>query len=104
MYITEIKIEDVAIKLFLRFSSVRQLEQKVRKQWPGLTLPKFSKKFMNSHNPKIIEERRLEIEKFLQILLACEEMKSGGEHFLGMLQLPANFYELPILHRKMVMS
>jgi hypothetical protein len=51
----------------------------------------------------VIEERRIQIEKFLQVVLAAEEVKKSPENrkeILKSLNLPLNFYELPEVHQR----
>jgi len=53
-----------------------------------------------NHKPKKIEERKMNIQRFLKEILSKQEIIKGGESVLERLTLPTDFYDLPERYRE----
>lgn len=69
VYVVQVAIEDINMKVFLRYSQIADLEHSLRKRFPQMSLPHFSLAKWNNHQTKVIEDRKFQIEKLLQIVL-----------------------------------
>ncbi|KAM3146817.1 hypothetical protein pb186bvf_000971 [Paramecium bursaria] len=101
IYITEIKIAKVALKIYLRYSEIFELYQKYRKdhKYVDIEFPQFPpEEWLTGHKTKTIEKRQRAIENFIQLIL--QNVKIDREQALKELRLPVNFYQLPQIEKE----
>lgn len=76
VYVVQVAIADVVSKCFLRYSDVVKIREGIRKDMSELVLPEFSKTtWLNKHESKVIEQRKVEMEDFILQLLVSEEFQ-----------------------------
>ena len=55
----------------------------------------YKSTWLKNHDNKVIEERKLQIQEFLQGILSMREIRENGDEVLSQLGLPLDFYFLP---------
>ena len=73
IYIVEVTVADLAYKIFIRYSEMVDLEKEMMKFFSELKLTELKTfNWFNNHKTKVIENRKLLIENFLQKVLSSE--------------------------------
>lgn len=103
VYIIQVKIRNVKQKIFMRYAELLEVQKQVNKRFPDLRNinPLTKSNWIGNHQNKIIEERKLAIQMYLQSLLSMRVMKERGSIILYALGLPEDFYTL---HEKFRLS
>lgn len=106
VYIIEVIINSIVSKVFLRFKEFNELQDQIHKFFPLVSLPYFQDKVLiGNHSEKVIENRKLSIQSFLQTLLGSPDFYDHHDQsqitkvqqILKFIGLPKNFYQLPQL-------
>ncbi|CAD8127535.1 unnamed protein product [Paramecium sonneborni] len=106
IYIVEIEIGKIVLKIYIRFSKAQELLSIFRKRYPQAKFEEISSSnWLNNHSTKIIEQRMIQIEKMIQQVLILnqkqpEQLKPNEQSILSLLTLPDNFYDLPKMNQK----
>ncbi|CAD8209659.1 unnamed protein product [Paramecium pentaurelia] len=106
IYIVEIEIDRIVLKIYIRFSRALELLNIFKQRYPDGTFEDISSyHWLNNHSTKVIEERMIAIEKMIQQVLILnqkqpEKLQPNEQSILSLLSLPDNFYELPKLNKK----
>ncbi|KAL4444533.1 hypothetical protein ABPG74_016826 [Tetrahymena malaccensis] len=99
VYVAEIKILNITLKIWVRYSQLSNLEKKIKNNIKDIQIDHFSTKltWLNSHRTKIIEERKVNFESFLKKILTMKKIKESSimPEILNDLGLPNDFYDLP---------
>lgn len=83
VYVVEVSISKIAIKLFLRYSEIIKMADKYRKFHPKFDVAKFpNDEWLTNHKTIVIEQRRISIEGFIQAVLQFEQnhRKDDGKY------------------------
>lgn len=77
VYIVEVKIKMIRQKIFLRFSELLELERFIVAEYGNKIAIKqglVSSSWLNNHHQKTIEERKMNIQRFLKEILSKPEV------------------------------
>ncbi|CAK72995.1 unnamed protein product (macronuclear) [Paramecium tetraurelia] len=100
VYIVQIYILECQIKIFVRYSQIVSLQSIVNKFDTSLKVPVFSTlNWFHSNDSKVIEERKILIEKFLSSVLnsfKCQNNIEYQKQVLELLSLSQDFFQIPI--------
>lgn len=77
IYIAQISIEQINTKVFLRYSEVQKLESEIRRLFPQVRIPRLVSNQWNNKNTIVIEDRKFQIEKLLQIILNAPDIRES---------------------------
>lgn len=73
IYIVEVTVADLAYKIFIRYREMVDFEKEIRKFFSELKFPELKTlNWFTNHKTKVIENRKLLIENFLQKVLSSE--------------------------------
>ncbi|CAD8193097.1 unnamed protein product [Paramecium octaurelia] len=101
IYIVEIEIQRIVLKIYIRFSKALELLTIFKQRYPHGKFEDISSyHWLNNHSTKVIEQRMIAIEKMIQQVLILnqkqpERLQPNDQSILSLLSLPENFYELP---------
>ncbi|CAD8151511.1 unnamed protein product [Paramecium octaurelia] len=99
IYIVQIYIQECQTKIFVRYSQIVSLQSIVNKFDSSLKVPVFSTlNWFHSNDSKVIEERKILIEKFLSSVLnsfKCQNNIEYQKQVLELLSLSQDFYQIP---------
>ncbi|EAS03020.2 RhoGEF domain protein (macronuclear) [Tetrahymena thermophila SB210] len=99
VYVAEIKILNITLKIWVRYRQLSNLEKKIKNHIKDIQIDHFSTRltWLNSHRTKIIEERKVHFESFLKKILTMKKIKESSimPEILNDLGLPSDFYDLP---------
>lgn len=98
IYIVEVKIAEVAIKIFVRYSQMVDFQNIIKTDFPNIQLSSLSRvNWLSSHKTKTIEQRKLIISQILNRVLSHQQFAQSPKRgtLLDFLGLPTNLYELP---------
>lgn len=98
VYIVEIKVKMIKHKIFLRFSELLELERFILDEYSNKIEIKqglVCSSWLNNHQQKTIEERKMNIQRFLKDILSKSEVIQNGWRILLRLGLPGDLFELP---------
>ena len=89
-YIVEVKVKNIRQKIFLRYSELLELQVFISLEFPNLEIKQSLSKttWLLNHKPKIIEQRKMSIQKFLTEVLSKPEVIESGSFVLRRLGLP----------------
>lgn len=98
VYIIQVKIKNIKHKIFVRFNQLLKIQEYIIKEYPkllsqGQMLVKTN--WLKNHLNRVIEQRKLQIQEFLQSILSMREIRENGSEVLVRLGLPEDFYHLP---------
>lgn len=96
VYIIQVKIRNVKQKIFLRYAELLEVQKLVLSRFPALRNinPLTKSTWLGNHQNKIIEERKIAIQMYLQSLLSVKTIRERGAAVLHALGLPEDFYTL----------
>ncbi|CAD8087510.1 unnamed protein product [Paramecium sonneborni] len=99
VYIIQIFIQEYQTKIFVRYSQIVSLQTIVNKFDQSLKVPVFSTlNWLHSNDSKVIDERKLLIEKFLSSVLnssKCQNTVEYQKQILELLSLSQDFFSIP---------
>ncbi|CAD8080927.1 unnamed protein product [Paramecium sonneborni] len=99
VYVIQIYIQEYQTKIFVRYSQIVSLQSIVNKYDSNLKVPVFSKlNWLHSNDSKVIDERKLLIEKFLSSVLnssKCQNTIEYQKQILELLSLNKEFFQIP---------
>ncbi|KAL4491770.1 hypothetical protein ABPG72_006025 [Tetrahymena utriculariae] len=99
VYVAEIKILNITLKIWVRYSQLSNIEKKIKNHIKDIQIDHFNTRltWLNSHRTKIIEERKVQFESFLKKILTMKKIKESliMPEILNGLGLPNDFYDLP---------
>ena len=73
VYIVEVTVADLACKIFIRYREMVDFEKEMKNFFSELKLPELKTlNWFQNHKTKVIENRKLLIENFLQKVLSSE--------------------------------
>ncbi|KAM3130638.1 hypothetical protein pb186bvf_017230 [Paramecium bursaria] len=99
VYITLITIDQIQLKIFVRYSQIQELEKLVRQFDKELQPPHLSSSnWLNNQDPKLLNDRMIVIQQFLQLVLNSKKIMNDEQYqrkVLKLLSIDENFYDLP---------